>query len=500
MPLYAPLGIRFSDDVNERARLERQRIARLNNILRHGSDEQRRQALKMKPLPLPGDPEALAVSGTAVLDLPGDADECLDPHNETGVFDPLDAVAQRYGGAQYNDDDRRAAERGVDYSVFMEVLCPNGSSLLESLPLEPRTPPQHLKGLRGESKISQFESALSSPRCGLRTRLPSTAVAAAMPEASLSLGHNAFVARGPPSASFVNTSTVSEASVQSGLDETYVDAPVTLGSEAASLRASSAENGFATSTHGVADPASDAARATAATHAEDDDTTPGVFVSAGSFSLAASHRSSRWHSLLSFRRSPSGSSKASHTDSGHRNARGVAHLSLTRSLSQRALKSSSELSLPTSGATSAQLTPLAATDGCDLGGRVIFTDRFVKAQSHTALPTMISAFKQYMRSASSTAACSSPAHSQTLDIYTPSEHWSFLQHQQLQNAHQYLGPCHRGIPLKSDNTNKEIENCVLEAGQCIRPTFRRMDPAELYGTSHYISSAFIKVTKQSTNI
>lgn len=498
--MYAHRGTRFSVDVNAQARLERQRIVRLNSILRHGSDEQRRQALRMKPLPLPEHPEAVAVPGTAVLDLPGDADDSLHPHTGTDVFDPLDAVAQRYCGARYNDDDRRAAARSVDYSVFMEVLCPNGSSLLESLPLEPRTLRQHLKGSSDESKKSQLEYALSSPRCVLHTRLPSTAAAAAMPEASLSLGHSAFVALGPPSASFINTSTLSEASVQSGVDETYVNAPVTLGSGAASPHAPSAENDFAAPTHGVADPASDTTRAATTTHVDDDDTTPDIFVSAGSFSLTTSHHSSRWRSLLSSRRSPSGSSKASHTGSGHRNARSVANLSLTRSLSPRTLRSSSELSLPTSGATSAQLTPLAVADGCDLGGRVIFTDRFLKAQSHTALPTMISAFKQYMLSASSTTSSSPLTHTQTLDNYTPSEHWPSLQHQQLPNAHQRLDPCQRGIPLQSGNTNKEIENCVLEAGKCIRPTFRCMDPADLYGTSHYISGAFIKVKEPSTNI
>ncbi|GET91208.1 hypothetical protein, unknown function [Leishmania tarentolae] len=502
MPLYIPLGVMSSDDVSARARLERQRILRLNNILRRGNDEQRRQALRMKPLPLPEDPEAVAVPGTAIVDLPNDADSVRGASRGTGAgaFDPLDAVAQRYGGSQYSDEESRATTWGINYSSFMEVLCPNGSSLLESLPLEPRTPPQSLKGSSGVCKKSQFETALSSPKSGLHTRLPSTDVAAAAPDASLSLGRNACVTHAPPSVSFASTSTLSGASAQLASDETYVDAPVTLSSEAASLRAHSVENVLATPLHSISDPASDATRATAATHVNDEDPTSDIFVSAGSFSLAASNRSGRWHSLLQFRRSLSGLSKTSRTDSvrGRRSSSSVANPSPTHSLSQRALQSPSELSWPTSGATSALLTPLTMADGCDLGGRVIFTDRFVRAQSHTALPTMISAFKQYMRSAPTTTLSLPLTHSHT-NIYTPYENRPFPPQQKLQSAHQKPNRYHLGVPLRLDNTNKEMENCLAEACQCLRPTFRRIDPADVYGTSHYISGAFIKVKESSTS-
>nr|CAJ2478416.1 unnamed protein product [Leishmania braziliensis] len=485
MPLYIPLGARFESDASVRERLERQRMAHRTNILRHGTAEQRRQVLKMKPLPLPEDPEAVAVPGTAVLDLPGGADASLGARNGTDVLGPLALLSRRYDGVHHDDDGKHVATPSTDYSTFMEVLCPNGLSLLELLPLAPRTTRQHPKGPRCKSHQPQLESTLPSQWCALHPRLTPAAVAATIPAAPLSLGYNTLAAHELPSVSLVNTSTSVATSAQPGLDDTYVDAPVTFVSEATSPLASP-EDGSVTPMQSITDPASDIIQATATAHVDDDDTNLGIFVSAGFFSLAAPHCGSPPRSRLSLRRSPFSLSRGLHADSVHHNASSVGSLSSTLSHSHRALKGSSELSLPTSSATSAQLTSLAVVDNCDLGGRVLFTDRFVKAQSHTALPIMISAFKQYMRSTSTTASSSPLTHNQSVEIHTLSEYRSSLPHQQLPNSRQKLHPCQPGIPLKSHSTNTEIENCVLEAGRGIRPTFRRVDPADLYGTSHYV--------------
>ncbi|KAK7198262.1 hypothetical protein NESM_000783700 [Novymonas esmeraldas] len=460
MPLYGPPGVRLGRSADDREQQERLRIRRITSILRHGSADQRRRALNMRMLPLPEDPEAVAVPATALLDLPGAVSGEHGEHNAMGIFDPLAQVAQRYGADGHGDEQEvegTAAAAAVDYSVFLEVLCPNGTSLLESLPLTPRTSHRQQRDSRDCVPTSRPQ----------RTFSPSSATGALRSASSA---------------------------------DAPIDAPITFDRDAASTPTPPGADESVSASSCTAPPALSLDAAVAAPAEEEEveedgaDAVSDVFASGGSASLFVPRRSRGRRSILSFHRSSSQSSRAVHAEPPRRTISSLCNPSTARSSGNSALGSPAEPASPITTTFDTLSSPPNASDAGELGGRILFTDRLVTAHSHTALPTMISAFQQYVKSTPCSLTRWSPGHGFAAEFYTQLDYDQIPDHHQLSYAYQRLAPRQRGIPLKSYNTSSELLRCVQEAERCERPTFRRVDPADLYGSSHYVSDAFVHKT------
>jgi hypothetical protein len=215
------------------------------------------------------------------------------------------------------------------------------------------------------------------------------------------------------------------------------------------------------------------------------ESTPQVFVSCGSLFITPpriTHRRDRWSKHASAQVTP-----ASRHNSLRHSLTSAEHLS---SYGRSCGTSPADDSLQGLTPVSDPHIPLNLHDTAELAGRVLLTDRLVKAQSNTALPTMMEAFRQYVQAASTnTSTFPSPL---SPCRCSQKRHEKMSEKEAFAAAQQVLAPRQRGIVLKSNNTDKEVLKCVTQAQRCARPSFRYIDAAELYGASAYHTSIFVK--------
>lgn len=438
-----------------------------NTILRRGSADERRRLLRMRQLPLPADIDAVAVPGTAIIDIPEQHHSLENDRRRTvrAAFDPLQHIADRYGGAHADNDNQEddGNTACVNYAAFLDVLCPNGTSLLEHLPISPvETRRQHRGGTGGspcsghDTTVQRTKCASPSPRHRCVTRSPSP-VDRIQPTAA--------------STAYFFATPLSDALPPGQQDEgrnetksSYVDAPISFQAEAAA-----SESG-ATASPAYRDEHSGA---------EDVEEVPTIFVSAGFLSLAAPHTSSRRRKSSKLTRHPSPASPQ-HSFGSVDHATSMSRCDLT-----------SPVGGPLHSATpkSAPLTPLGAREMCDLSGRVLLTDRLVMSQAHTNLPKMIQAYAQYVQA---TAACSEALPSPSSASSHHGRTAKTSSNEEMAAAQQRLAPRQRGIVLQSSDVSEEVLKCVARARQRAQPSFRCIDPVELYGASSYTSDTLMK--------
>lgn len=460
------------------------------NTLRNGTPAQRRALLRLRALPLPDDLAAVAVLGTAVLDLPKESPTLASTSRRgADIFDPLHQLAERYRGSHVSDDESgEDSTSGIDYSAFLEVLCPNGTSLLERLPISPALPRKSSKGALASCKDTQ--EVLSEPPHHVSTSQGCGATLTPSHDAStrdtVATPKNCMA--GPQGDALEPACERECKEHKKGV--ACVDAPVSLQdparvTEKVTPAASSIQqvDSQPNETHASNSNNEDG------TDDNDDIGAPEIFVSAGSLTLSPPRHHRRHHPQRSRHSSVRPSPTSCHA-SRQPSFGGNGHLSSHgRSGPTSVVDDSTPALTPTHSIPLAP--PATVHQPCNLAGRVLLTDRLMKSQLHTALPTMVEAYRQYVQAASAnTQYLFSPSSSSSAS--GPRRRVRISEKEQWAIAQQTLAPRQRGIVLETNNRDEEAAKCVSQAVQCERPSFRYIDPAELYGTSSYRSNTFNK--------
>ncbi|KPI87507.1 hypothetical protein ABL78_3418 [Leptomonas seymouri] len=410
------------------------------SILQLGTVTHQRRLLRMRKLPDPEDPEAVAVLGTAVLDLP-ESSTTLEGGGCPGstICDPL---LHHVRGHSNGDSSGSCA-------TFVEVLCPNGTSLLERLPIAPT-------GIRSGGHASPSPRPL---RNGSSSLSGTSAARAAMTSGDGRTTPHDDGDLHPTSPHQHNREG------ENSKKEVASDDAAMCSQDPVSVSAHTAD---AETSNQWADKG-------------DGESIPSIYVSYGSCTLASRRRCARR------RKSQPALTQIS---AAMRRDMSVLPSGSTELLSWNELNglaSAAEVPFEVFSPTSAPCTPLTVYEACDVSGRVLLTDRLIESQSNTALPLMIEAYKQYMHAASAnteylpTASLESSRSTRRIGKLSEDE--------ELAATLQVLAPRQQGIVLRARNTSEEVLKCVAQARRCARPSFRYIDPAEMYGTSSYCCRA-----------
>lgn len=168
MPLYMPVGLTAQQHRNDNTTQQASAVAlRVQSILAHGSSAQQRRLLRMKALPTQNDLDAVAVLGIAVVDQIGEASTPLAiVHSRSSLSHHLsnDSGPPCITEEACRDFPSPFFYREEEVADMMDLLGPDGSSILESLPLAPPPPSGSMvcQSVETQCELESNEEALAA--------------------------------------------------------------------------------------------------------------------------------------------------------------------------------------------------------------------------------------------------------------------------------------------------------------------------------------------------